>query len=135
DVTQTRPYLAALAAGRIPEALDRAGVAVDAQLAKLLRGEPNRTYRAELADKWGTNLYAGLAESAPWRFEHAHAVRLAAGGGRPKPVTMSGRRGVGRSRKPKVALARTRSGPILRLYFSAGNLLLPRSLWTVPADL
>jgi hypothetical protein len=135
DAAQARPYLAALAAGRIPEALDLAGVTVDEQLARLLRGEPNRTYRAELADKWVTNLYAGLAESAPWRFEHAYATWLAERGGRPKPVTMFGLKGVGQSRKPKVALDRTRSGPILRLYFSAGNLLLPRSLWTVPADL
>jgi hypothetical protein len=48
---------------------------------------------------------------------------------------MFGLKGLGQSRKPKVALDRTRSGPILRLHFSAGNLLLPRSLWTVPADL
>jgi hypothetical protein len=135
DAAQARPYLAALAAGRIPEALDLAGVAVDDQLARLLRGEPNRTYRAELADKWVMNLYAGLAESAPWRFEHAYAAWLAERGGRPKPVTMFGLKGLGQSRKPKVALDRTRSGPILRLHFSAGNLLLPRSLWTVPADL
>jgi hypothetical protein len=132
---QARPYLELLAAGRVAEALDLAGVAVDAQLAKLLRGEPNRTYRAELADKWVSNLYAGLIESAPWRFDHAYTVWLAERGGRAKPVTMFGLKGLGQARKPKVALDRTRSGPILRLHFSAGNLLLPRSLWTVPADL
>lgn len=135
DAAKARPYLDAIAAGRLAEALDLAGVAVDEQLAKLLRGEPNRTYRAELADKWVANLYAGLAESAPWRFEHAYAAWLAERGGRPKPVTMFGLKGLGQSRKPKVTLDRARSGPILRLHFSAGNLLLPRALWTVPADL
>ena len=135
DAAQARPYREALAAGRVAEALDLAGVAVDPQLAKLLRGEPNRTYRAELADKWVGNLYAGLLESAPWRFEHAYSIWLAERGGRPKPVTMFGLKGLGQARKPKVALDRTRSVPILRLHFSAGNLLLPRSLWTIPADL
>lgn len=132
---QARPYLEALAAGRVAEALDRAGVAVDDQLARLLRGEPNRTYRAELTEKWVANLYAGLRESAPWRFEQAYAAWQAERGGRPKPVTMFGLKGLGQVRKPKVALDRTRSGPILRLHFSAGNLLLPRALWTIPADL
>jgi hypothetical protein len=132
---QARPYLDALAAGRVIEALDLAGVAVDDQLTKLLRGEPNRTYRAELTEKWVANLYAGLTESAPWRFAHAHAAWLAERGGRPKPATMFGLKGLGQSRKPKVMLDRARSGPILRLQFSAGNLVLPRALWTIPADL
>lgn len=135
DAAQARPYLDDLAAGRIAEALDRAGVAIDDQLAKLLRGEPNRTYRAELAEKWVANLYAGLADCAPWRLEHAYAAWLGERGGRPKPITMFGLKGLGQSRKPKVALDRARTGPILRFYFSASNLLLPRSLWTVPADL
>jgi hypothetical protein len=135
DAAQARPYLEALAAGRIAEALELAGVEVDPQLAKLLRGEPNRTYRAELTDKWVANLYAGLADSAPWRFDNAYTVWQAERGGRGKAVTMFGLKGLGQARKPKVALDRTRSGPILRLNFSAGNLLLPRSLWTVPADL
>ena len=37
--------------------------------------------------------------------------------------------------KPKVALDRTLSGPILRLEFGGGNLILPRALSTHPADL
>lgn len=81
------------------------------------------------------NLYAGLTESAPWRFAKAYAAWLAERGGRPKPATMFGLKGLGQSRKPKVALDRTPSGPILRLEFSGGNLILPLALWTVPADL
>ena len=41
NATQAQPYLDALAAGRVTEALNLAGVAVDGQLAKLLR--VNRT--------------------------------------------------------------------------------------------
>jgi hypothetical protein len=135
NAAQARPYLDALAAGRVTEALNLAGVAVDDQLAKLLRGEPNRIYRAELTEKWVANLYASLTESAPWRFAKAHAAWLAERGGRPKPATMFGLKGLGQSRKPKVVLDRTPSGPILRLEFSGGNLILPLALWTVPADL
>jgi hypothetical protein len=135
NAEQARPYLDALAAGRLIETLDLAGVAVDDQLAKLLRGKPNRIYRAELTETWVANLYVGLTESAPWRFAEAYAAWLAERGGRPKPATMFGLKGMGQSRKPKLALDRTQSGTILRLEFSGGNLTLPRALWTVPADL
>jgi hypothetical protein len=135
NATQARPYLDALASGRVSEALNLAGVAVDDQLAKLLRGEPTRNYRAELTETWVANLYAGITESAPWRFAVAYAAWLAERGGRPKPATMFGLKGLGQARKPKVALDRTRSGLVLRLEFSGGNLILPRALWTVPADL
>jgi hypothetical protein len=135
DAAEARPYLAALASGRVIEALNLAGVGVDDQLAKLLRGEPNRNFRAELTEKWVGNLYAGLSQSAPWRFAHAYAVWSAERGGRRKHVTMFGLGGLGQARKPKVALDLMRSGPILRLVFSGGNLILPRALWTIPADL
>ena len=135
NAAQAKPYLDALAAGRVTEALDLAGVAVDAQLAKLLRGEPTRNYRAELTEKWVANLYAGLTESAPWRFAAAYAAWLTERGGRPKPAAMFGLKGLTQSRKPKVTLDRITSGIILRLEFSGGNLILPSALWTVPADL
>jgi hypothetical protein len=66
---------------------------------------------------------AGLTQSAPWRFAEAYAAWLAERGGRPKPVTLFGLKGLGQS------------GLVLRLEFSGGNLILPRALWTVPADL
>ena len=78
---------------------------------------------------------AGLTQSAPWRFAEAYAAWLAERGGRPKPATMFGLKGLGQARKPKVALDRTPSGLVLLLEFSGGNLILPRALWTVPADL
>src|SRR5215813_6590733 len=135
NAAQAKPYLDALAAGRLTEALNLAGVAVDAQLAKLLRGEPTRNYRAELTEKWVANLYAGLTESAPWRFAAAYAAWLAERGGRPKPAAMFGLKGLTQARKPKVVLDRIPSGIILRLAFSGGSLILPSALWTVPADL
>jgi hypothetical protein len=135
DAAQARPYLDALEAGRVAEALDLAGVAVDAQVAKLLRGEPTRNYRAELTEKWVGSLYAGLTESAPWRFAAAYAAWLAERDGRPKPAPMFGLKGLGQARKPKVVLDRIPSGIILRLEFSGSNLVLPSALWTIPADL
>ena len=135
DPAQAQPYLAALSAGRVTEALQLAGVAVDDQLAKLLRGAPTRNFRAELTKTWVANLYAGLSYSAPWRFTAAYAAWLAERGGRPRPVAMFGLKGLGQARKPKVALDQTASGPVLRLWFSGGNLILPSALWTVPADL
>ena len=108
---------------------------MDEQLSKLLRGEPTRNYRAELTATWVANLFARLTESAPWRFAEAYAAWLAERGGRPKPVTPFGLKGLGQARKPKVALDRTESGLVLRLEFSGGNLILPRALRTVPADL
>src|SRR5215470_4184391 len=135
DAALARPYLDALAAGRVTEALDLAGVAVDAQLAKLLRGEPTRNYRAQLTEKWVANLYAGLTQSAPWRFAAAYAAWLAERGGRPKPAAMFGLKGLTQARKPKVVLDRIPSGIILRLEFSGGNFILPSALWTIPADL
>src|SRR5262249_56887705 len=80
------------------------------------------------------NLYAGLTESAPWRFAAAYAMWLAERGGRPKPAAMFGLKGLTQARKPKVTLDRIPSGIILRLEFSGGNLILPSALWTVPAD-
>ena len=135
DAAQAQPYLDALAAGRLTEALNRAGVAVDDQLAKLLQGEPTRNYRAEMTNKWVINLYEGLIDSAPWRFAAAYAAWLTERGGRAKPAPLFGLKGLTQARKPKVMLDRTSSGMILRLEFSGGNLLLPSALWTVPADL
>jgi hypothetical protein len=135
DAAQAQHYLDDLAAGRMTEALDRAGVAVDDQLAKLLRGEPTRNYRAELTQKWVANLYEGLIESAPWRFAAAYTAWLTERGGRPKTAAMFGLKGLGQARKPKVVLDRTPAGTILRLEFSGSNLILPSALWTVPADL
>jgi hypothetical protein len=135
DAAQARPYLDALAESRVTEALNLAGVAVDDQLAKLLRGEPTRNFRAELTQKWVANLYEGLTESAPWRFAAAYAAWLAERDGRPKPAPIFGLKGLGQARKPKVMLDRTPAGTILRLEFSGGNLILPSALWTVPADL
>src|SRR5262245_6899055 len=130
-----QPYLDALTAGRLTEALNLAGVAVDEQLAKLLRGEPTRNYRAELTEKWVVNLYEGLIESAPWRFAAAYAAWLAERGGLSKPAPMFGLKGLTQARKPKVMLDRTPSGTILRLEFSGGNLILTNAPWTLPADL
>jgi hypothetical protein len=39
------------------------------------------------------------------------------------------------ARKPKVALDATADGPLLRLYYTDGSAVLPRSLWTLPDDL
>jgi hypothetical protein len=135
DPAQAQPYLDALAAGQLTEALKLAGVAVDDQLAKLLRGAPTRNFRAELTETWVANLYAGLSYSAPWRFTAAYAAWLTERGGRSRPVAMFGLKGLGQARKPKVALDQTSSGPVLRLWFSGGNLILPSALWTIPADL
>jgi len=135
EAAQAQPYLDALTAGRLTVALNLAGVAVDERLAKLLRGEPTRNYRAELTEMWVANLYEGLIESAPWRFAAAYAAWLVERGGHPKPAPMFGLKGLNQARKPKVMLDRTPSGMILRLEFSGGNLILPNALWTIPADL
>jgi hypothetical protein len=76
--------------GRVTEALNLAGVAVDDQLATLMGGEPTRIYRAELPETWLTNLYAGLTEAALWRFAAGYAAWLEERGRRPKPATMFG---------------------------------------------
>ncbi len=86
-----------------------------------------------------TNLYAGLADAAPWRLaaayqlwrEHRHDLGLTTA----SPVTLFGLGGLGQARKPKVALDVASGGPVLRLWFTGSNAVLPRSLWTVPADL
>ena len=135
DAAQAQPYLDALSAGRVTEALKLAGVAVDDQLAKLLRGAPTRNFRAELTETWVANLYAGLSSAAPWRFTAAYAAWMAERGGPARPAAMFGLKGLGQARKPKVALDQTPSGLVLRLWFSGGNLILPIALWTVPADL
>ena len=135
---QARPALAALRAGEVARALEIAGVAADDQVSRLLAGTPTRSFRAELAERWVHRLYAGLADAAPWRFAEAYRVwrsevdtRRSRGA---RPVTLFGLRGLNQARKPKIALDLDGGTPILRLVFTAGNLLLPRSLWTVPPD-
>lgn len=81
------------------EALNLAGVAVDDRLAKLLRGEPTRNFRAELTQKWVANFYEGPTESAPWRFAAAFAAWRAERDGRPKPAPMFALKGLGQARK------------------------------------
>jgi hypothetical protein len=133
---RVRPILAALRAGDLPSALQLAGVAADEQVTRLLAGEPTRAFRAEYAERWVHRLYEELSESAPWRFEHAHRV-WAAEAGRTrdaKPVTLFGLKGLNQARKPKIALSVSGDRPMLRLVFTASNLVMPRSLWTLPAD-
>jgi hypothetical protein len=133
------PAIDALRRGAVPEALELAGVGVDDQLARLLAGEPTRGFRAEVAQTWVSNLYAGLAESAPWRFAEAYRAwrgeRLAFGLPVTGPVILFGLGGMGQQRKPKVALDVSDGVPILRLIFTGGNAVLPKALWTLPADL
>jgi hypothetical protein len=121
------------------EALARCGVQADPQIARLLAGEPTRLYRAGLTATWVATLYAGLAEAAPWRLAAAHRRwregRQALGLAARRPIPLFGLGGMTQARKPKVALDATADGPLLRLYYTGGSAVLPRSLWTLPADL
>ncbi len=96
-------------------------------------------FRAELTHKWVTSLHAGLADVAPWRLAAAYRTwrqgRDALGLRTTGPVTLLGLGGMRQSRKPKAALDLTPAGPVLRLRFTGGNAVLPRSLWTIPPDL
>jgi len=133
------PAFSALRRAAVGEALAEAGVQVDDQIGKLLGGNPNRAFRAELTETWVSSLYAGLADVAPWRLSAAYQIwregRMALGLPTREPVVLFGLGGVGAQRKPKVALDLDDHGPVLRLIFTGSNALLPRSLWTVPADL
>ncbi|NUT33460.1 MAG: hypothetical protein HOV79_10330 [Hamadaea sp.] len=132
---QVSDILAALRCGAVAEALALAGVDVDDQLGRLLAGRPNRLFRAGLTQKWVTNLHLGLAEAAPWRFGDAHRAWRAERGHRARrPAPLFGLKGLNQARKPKVALDVEDGRPILRLVFTASNLQMPRSLWTVPTD-
>ncbi|NUT05441.1 MAG: hypothetical protein HOV76_18375 [Hamadaea sp.] len=133
---RVRPILAALRAGDVPSALRLADVGADEQVTRLLSGAPTRTFRAEYAERWVTRLYEQLAGSAPWRFAHAYRVWQAEAdrARSDRPVTLFGLKGLNQARKPKIALTVSDDQPMLRLVFTAGNLVLPRSLWTLPAD-
>jgi hypothetical protein len=136
DADEARPVLDLLSEGAMAQALALAGVRVDDQIAKLLDGCPTRHYRAALTEKWVRSLHAGLAESAPWRFAAAHRVwRSERTSGARRPAVLFGLKGLNQQRKPKLALDLADGEPLLRLIFTASNLALPRSLWTVPADL
>jgi hypothetical protein len=131
--------VAAVRRGAVAEALATAGVRVDEHLVSLLAGRPNRSFRAALTTTWVPRLYAGLAELAPWRLAAAHQAwrggRAALGLPAREPIVLFGLGGVGRQRKPKVALDMSGTTPMLRLVFTGSNAVLARSLWTVPADL
>jgi hypothetical protein len=133
------PCCAALERGAVAEALERAGVGVDDQIAKLLDGAPTRLHRAEHTEKWVARLYAGLADAAPWRFGYAFGAwadqRRERGLPGRRPVALFGLGGMMQQRKPLVALDTSDGTPTLRLVFSGSNEVLSRSLWTVPADL
>ncbi|NUR74350.1 MAG: hypothetical protein HOU81_26365 [Hamadaea sp.] len=133
---RVRPIVAALRAGDVPSALQIADVAFDEQVAKLLAGAPTRTFRAEYAERWVTRLYEQLAESAPWRFAEAYRIWQAEAdrARTARPVTLFGLKGLNQARKPKIALTLSGDRPMLRLVFTASNLVLPRSLWTLPTD-
>ncbi len=135
DAGSVRPILDLLDAGDLAGALTAAGVRTDDQIGKLLAGRPTRLYRAALTDTWVHNLYAGLATSAPWRFENAYREWDAERTGRHRPGVLFGLKGLNQQRKPKVALDVTAGGPMLRMVFTASNMVVPRALWTVPADL
>jgi hypothetical protein len=135
---QARPILAALRSGEVAHALEIAGVAADDQVTRLLTGAPTRSFRAELAERWVQRLHTGLADAAPWRFAEACRVwrsEVSTRSGRgSRPVTLFGLKGLNQARKPKIALDLDGGTPVVRLVFTAGNLVLPRSLWTVPPD-
>jgi hypothetical protein len=133
------PVLDAAWRGAWREAFAAAGVRTDPEIARILAGVPHRSYRAEVTGTWTTNLYTGFADLAPWRLAAAHAVWRAerARHGLPArdPVVLFGLGGLGTARKPKVALDLVADEPTLRLVYTGGNAVLPRALWTVPADL
>lgn len=139
DAEAARPVLDALRRGAVPDALRAAGVDVDDQVGRLLAGEPTRLFRAALTDVWVARLYAGLADSAPWRFTEAYRSWAAQRRGQKLPVrgpvNLFGLGGLNQQRRPQVALDLAGETPVLRLVFSGSNAVLPRSLWTVPADL
>jgi hypothetical protein len=129
----------ALREGRIQAALDECGVLADPSISRLLAGQPTRLFRAELTEKWVANLYAGLADAAPWRLAAAYRAwresRDALGLRTTEPVTLFGLGGMGQARKPKVALDLTPAGPTLCFRYTGGIAVLSRSLWTIPPDL
>jgi hypothetical protein len=139
DPAEVRTAFASVRHGDLAAALTDCGVRADVSIARLLAGEPTRMFRAELTEKWVRSLYAGLADVAPWRLAAAHQIwregRDALGLRTSDPVTLFGLGGMGQARKPKVALDLTPAGPVLRLRFSGGSAVLPRSLWTIPPDL
>jgi hypothetical protein len=125
-------------AGELTEALRLAEVRVDDQLAALLAGRPTRGFRADQTATWVANLYAGLADVAPWRLAHAYRTwRDGRAHRRPAspPITLFGLGGSGAQRKPKVALELADDAATLRMLYTAGNAVLARDLWTVPPDL
>jgi hypothetical protein len=139
DPRDARPAFTALRDGRFTDALDECGVRADLNISRLLAGEPTRMFRADLTEKWVRNLYAGIADVAPWRLAAAYQIwregRDALGLRTSDPVTLFGLGGMGQSRKPKIALDLAPAGPILRFRFTAGSAVLSRSLWTIPPDL
>jgi hypothetical protein len=138
EPAEVAPTVEHVRRGKLAEALRLSGVGVDDQLAALLAGRPTRAFRAEQTATWVTNLYAGLAEVAPWRLAHAYrAWRDGRTHRRPPdpPITLFGLGGSGAARKPKVALELVDDAAMLRLHYTAGNAVLARELWTVPPDL
>ncbi|MEV6968212.1 hypothetical protein AB0M47_24190 [Hamadaea sp. NPDC051192] len=133
---RVRPVVEALRAGDLRRALQMTGVTADEQVTRLLAGTPTRTFRAEYAERWVNRLYEQLADSAPWRFANAYeAWQAEADRSRTdRPVTLFGLKGLNQARKPKIALTMSGDQPMLCLVFTAGNLVLPRALWTLPAD-
>lgn len=136
---QAAPGFDALRRGALAEAFALAGVQVDDHIAKLLDGRPNLLSRCELTATWVAALYDGLAEVAPWRLAQAgrswQEGRAALGLPARGSIVLFGLGGMGRLRKPKIALELRGDTAVLRLVFSGSNAVLPRSLWTVPADL
>ena len=139
EADDARTAFTALREGKIRAALEEHGVLVDASISRLLDGEPTRLFRADLTEKWVRNLYAGLADAAPWRLAAAYTTwregRDALGLRTTDPVTLFGLGGMSQTRKPKVALDMTPAGPVLRFRYTGGTAVLSRSLWTIPPDL
>jgi hypothetical protein len=138
DPAEVAQQLTHVRAGEPAEALRLAGVRVDDQLGALLAGRPTRAFRAEKTATWVANLHAGLADVAPWRLAHAYRTWRDGRTHRRSPdppITLFGLGGAGTARKPKVALELAGDAALLSLYYTAGNAVLARELWTVPPDL
>jgi hypothetical protein len=127
---ELRPALRAADAGVWQAVLQAAGVATDARVTPLLRGEDGAPDLADLTDVWAPRLTESLLRLAPWKLPQATTALR-----RGKPMRLFGLGGVNQQRKPGIFLAGDVAGPRLELEFSASNERVPEILWTRPLDL
>jgi hypothetical protein len=127
---ELRPALRDADAGAWPAILQAAGVATDARVTPLIRGEDAAPDLADLTDVWAPRLTEALLRLAPWKLASATAT-LRKG----KPMRLFGLGGVNQQRKPGIFLAGDAANPRLELEFSASNERVPEILWTRPLDL